>query len=87
MSRMSPAVLIDCFINPVRDAMVKVCPSVSLSLCLTRVFFPVLDLDWSSWATMLQLSPSLIWRSAAGTAKSLGGHVPRRSLSSTVRLT
>ena len=32
--------LIDCFINPVRDAMVKVCPSVSLSPGLTRVFSP-----------------------------------------------
>ena len=87
MSPMSPAVVIDCFINPVRDAMVKVCPSVSLSPGLKRVFSPVLDPDWSSWATMPQLLPSLLWRSAAGTAKPLGGPTPRQSLPSTGKLT
>ena len=60
MSRMSPAVVTDCFINPARGATVKVCPSVSLSPCLTRMFSRVLVLDWSSWATMLQLLPILI---------------------------
>ena len=55
LSRMSPAVVTDCFINPARGAMVKVCPSVSLSPCSTRMFSRVLALDWSSWATMLQL--------------------------------
>ena len=61
MSRMSPVVVTDCFINPARGAMFKLCPPVSLSPCLTCMFSRMLVLDWSSWAMMLQLLPSLIW--------------------------
>ena len=46
------------FHQSARGAVVKVCPSVSLSPCLTRTFSRGPVLDWSSWATMLQLLPS-----------------------------
>ena len=74
------------FHQSARGAVVKVCPSVSLSPCLTRTFSRGPVLDWSSWATMLQLLPRLIWRSAVGAANSLGGPAPRRSLPSTGKL-